>query len=99
VLVAEGRLPPSQGEVRFSARRTAQVTNYNEEEDGDSFVETEDETTPAYWATAVEDTGPVIDKILDHRPREGIGTTAALRCCRLLTRCRTRSLLCPEEGL
>jgi chromodomain-helicase-DNA-binding protein 1 len=72
MLVAEGRLPPSQVEVRFSARRTAQVTNYNEEDDGDSFVETEDETTPAYWANNVEDTGPVIDKILDHRPKEGI---------------------------
>jgi len=71
-LVAEGRLPPSRGEVRFSARRTAApVTNYNEDDEDDPFEEEEDETTPSYWATAVEDTGPVIDKILDHRPTEG----------------------------
>jgi chromodomain-helicase-DNA-binding protein 1 len=89
MLVAEGRLPPSQVEVRFSARRTAQVTNYNEEDDGDSFVETEDETTPAYWANNVEDTGPIIDKILDHRPKEGIGTIDPLWCCLSLTRYRS----------
>ncbi|KAH7095898.1 chromodomain helicase-like protein [Paraphoma chrysanthemicola] len=69
LMVAEGRLPPSQAEVRFSARRGAQVTNYNE--DGqDSFEEEEDDMTPSYWANAVEDTGPIIDKILDHRPKD-----------------------------
>ncbi|KAF1915035.1 hypothetical protein BDU57DRAFT_410203, partial [Ampelomyces quisqualis] len=45
LLVAEGRLPPSQAEVRFSARRSAQVTNYNEERE-DSFEEEEDDMTP-----------------------------------------------------
>ncbi|KAL6702600.1 ATP-dependent DNA helicase Hrp3 [Coniothyrium glycines] len=70
-LVAAGRLPPSQAEVRFSARRTGGVTNYNEEEDEDEFAESEDETTPNYWANAVEESGPIIDKILDHRPVEG----------------------------
>lgn len=29
--------------------------------------------TSAYWANAVEDSGPVIDKILDHRPKDGLG--------------------------
>jgi chromodomain-helicase-DNA-binding protein 1 len=73
LLVAEGRLPPSRNEVRFSARRTAQVTNYNEEEE-DSFEEDEEETTPNYWAgTTEENAGPTIDKILDHRPKEGTG--------------------------
>ncbi|KAF1840967.1 uncharacterized protein K460DRAFT_195645 [Cucurbitaria berberidis CBS 394.84] len=70
-LVAEGHLPPSQAEVRFSARRTAQVTNYNEDEEEDPFEEDDDETTPSYWVTATEETGPIIDKILDHRPRDG----------------------------
>ncbi|KAJ4367513.1 ATP-dependent DNA helicase Hrp3 [Neocucurbitaria cava] len=69
-LVAEGRAPPSQAEVRFSARRTAQVTNYNEDEEDDPFEEDEEETTPNYWVTAAEETGPMIDKILDHRPKE-----------------------------
>ncbi|KAF1944520.1 hypothetical protein EJ02DRAFT_94742 [Clathrospora elynae] len=71
-LVAEGRLPPSHAEVRFSARRAAQVTNYNEEEDADEFVEDDEEATASYWANLPEDNGPVIDKILDHRPKEGI---------------------------
>lgn len=31
--------------------------------------------TSAYWANAVEDAGPVIDKILDHRPKDGLGNT------------------------
>jgi len=79
--VAAGREPPSQAEVRFSARRTAQVANYNEEEDEDEFIEEDDETTPNYWATATEDTGPVIDKILDHRPKDGSGK---LGCCLLV---------------
>ncbi|KAH7388799.1 chromodomain helicase-like protein [Pyrenochaeta sp. MPI-SDFR-AT-0127] len=70
LLVAEGRLPPSQAEVRFSARRTGQVANYNEDEE-DPFEEDEDDTTPNYWATATEETGPIIDKILDHRPKDG----------------------------
>src|SRR5690349_19611289 len=69
--VAQGSLPPSHAEVRFSSRRTAQATNYNEEDDEDSFLESEDETTPAYWVNAPEESGPIIDKILDHRPLEG----------------------------
>jgi chromodomain-helicase-DNA-binding protein 1 len=73
LLVAEGHLPPSQAEVRFSSRRAAQVTNYNE--DGqDSFEEDEDDMTPTYWANATEESGPVIDKILDHRLKDGTGT-------------------------
>lgn len=44
------------------------MTNYNEDGE-DSFAESEDEMTPNYWATAAEeDAGPIIDKILDHRP-------------------------------
>ncbi|KAF9696258.1 hypothetical protein EKO04_006107 [Ascochyta lentis] len=71
LLIAQGSLPPSQAEVRFSSRHTAQATNYNEEEDEDSFLESEDENTPAYWASVPEETGPIIDKVLDHRPPEG----------------------------
>lgn len=36
-------------------------------------MEEDDEMTPNYWATAPEDAGPVIDKILDHRPKDGLG--------------------------
>ncbi|KAF2108545.1 chromodomain helicase-like protein [Lophiotrema nucula] len=70
--VAAGLLPPSRGEVRFSSRRTNQVTNYNEDEE-DQFEEDDaDETTPNYWANTVEDTGPAIDRILDHRAKVDI---------------------------
>ncbi|KAF2131439.1 hypothetical protein P153DRAFT_365028 [Dothidotthia symphoricarpi CBS 119687] len=72
LLVAEGRLPPSQAEVRFSARRTKAVTNYNEEEEEDPFVEDEDDEAPGYWPTEAEEKGPIIDKILDHRSKDGI---------------------------
>lgn len=78
-LVAEGQEPPSHAEVRFSARRSRQVTNYNEdEEEEDPFAADEDDLPPNYWATAVEDTGPAIDKILDHRPKSDIGMYVAV---------------------
>lgn len=67
LLVAEGQLPPSHAEVRFSSRRTKQVTNYNEDED-DPFEEDAEDLTPNYWVGAVEETGPIIDKVLGHRP-------------------------------
>ncbi|KAF2866719.1 P-loop containing nucleoside triphosphate hydrolase protein [Massariosphaeria phaeospora] len=69
LLVAEGRLPPSHAEVRFSSRRSKQVTNYNEEEEEDPFEEDEDAMASNYWADTVEETGPIIEKILDHRAK------------------------------
>ena len=49
------------------------MTNYNEDEE-DPFVEDEeDDTTPNYWGAAVEDTGPGIDRVLDHRAKADIG--------------------------
>ncbi|KAF2496183.1 hypothetical protein BU16DRAFT_526699 [Lophium mytilinum] len=76
--VAAGLLPPSHGEIRFSARQTKPVTNYNEDEDEDMFEEDDDETTPAYWETVVEDTSPAIDVVLDHRPQEGTEVDPAM---------------------
>jgi hypothetical protein len=69
------------------------VTNYNE--DGqDSFEEEEDDDmTPSYWANAEEDTGPIIDKILDHRPKDGAGTKVCSRIVSLLTMYRSRPFL------
>jgi chromodomain-helicase-DNA-binding protein 1 len=72
--VAEGQLPPSHAEVRFSQRRNKAVTNYNEDGE-ESFEEEDNEMTPSYWAAAAaaEDAGPAIDKVLDHRPKPDIG--------------------------
>ena len=36
-------------------------------------VDDDDNTTPNYWSATVEDTGPGIDKVLDHRPKEDLG--------------------------
>ncbi|KAH7130759.1 P-loop containing nucleoside triphosphate hydrolase protein [Dendryphion nanum] len=69
-MIAEGRLPPTQADVRFSSRRTRPIANYNEDEE-DPFEEDEEEgTTPNHYSPLVEDAGPSIDKVLDHRPKD-----------------------------
>jgi chromodomain-helicase-DNA-binding protein 1 len=78
LLVAAGELPPSHAEVRFSSRRTKQVTNYNEDEEDPFEEEDVEDMTPNYWSTTVDDSGPTIDKILDHKPKEGIGMSYSL---------------------
>ena len=71
-MVAAGRLPPSQAEVRFSSRRTKQVTNYNEDEEDQFEEDIDDDELPDYYSTVVEDTGPVIDKVVDYRLKESL---------------------------
>ncbi|KAF2706596.1 chromodomain helicase-like protein [Pleomassaria siparia CBS 279.74] len=71
-LVAAGHLPPSQAEVRFSSRRTKQVTNYNEDEEDQFEEDVDDDAIPNYYSTIVEDAGPGIDKVVDYRLKEGI---------------------------
>lgn len=61
-------ITPNQGEVRFSTRRAAKVSNYNEDND-DLFEDEEDVLTPNYWATAGEVSAPAIDVVLGHRLR------------------------------
>ncbi|KAF4549455.1 Chromodomain helicase hrp3-like protein [Elsinoe fawcettii] len=69
---AAGRDSPSLADIRFSTRRAAKVSNYNEE-DEDMFEEDDaDSTTPNYWVTAEEDTSPAIDVVLNHRVKEGV---------------------------
>lgn len=64
---------PIHGEVRFSTRRAAKISNYNEDDD-DIFDEDEaDEQTQRYGATTAEDNSPAIDAILNHRLRTDIG--------------------------
>jgi chromodomain-helicase-DNA-binding protein 1 len=48
------------------------VTNYNEDEE-DEFEASENDMTPNYWSTAVEDTGPAIDRVLDYRASADTG--------------------------
>jgi len=68
---ASGRDTPTHAEVRFSTRRAAKVSNYNEDGE-DMFEESDTENmTPNYWVTAQEDVGPAIDVVLHHRLQEG----------------------------
>lgn len=82
--VASGSGTPQLGEVRFSSRRAAKVSTYNEDENFDNFEEEDDteNVTPNYWTYAEEDNTPAIDAILNHRVIEGIGAhTASVKCC------------------
>jgi len=68
-------LTPIHAEVRFSTRRAAKVSNYNEDEDDDMFDEDDpDILTPSYWANGQEDNSPAIDIVLNHRLKPGIST-------------------------
>ena len=59
----------THGEVRFSTRKAAKVSNYNED-DEDPFDDEENILTPGYWITAPEEDTPAIDVVLNHRLRE-----------------------------
>lgn len=67
-----GRGTPNMSEVRFSTRRAAKVTNYNDD-DNFGISDEEEETTPSYYYT-YEDEGPAIDSVLNFRLKEGAGT-------------------------
>jgi chromodomain-helicase-DNA-binding protein 1 len=68
---ASGAGTPQLGEVRFSTRQAAKVTNYNEEDDyGFSEEDTENVTPNNYVA---EQTGPSVDTVLNHRLIHGAG--------------------------
>jgi chromodomain-helicase-DNA-binding protein 1 len=63
------------GGKRWSSRRAAQVSVGAYQESDVDEDEGEDEATPNYWAADVEDNSPYIDKILRHRPKEGVELT------------------------
>lgn len=71
-------LTPSHAEVRFSTRRSAKVSNYNEDDDDDDmFLEDNDpdNLTPNYWV-GEEDNSPAIDIVLNHRLRADVTTAS-----------------------
>ena len=68
-------LTPQHAEIRFSTRRAAKVSTYNEDEDDDMLLEEDDEMlTPNYWANGVEDNSPAIDIVLNHRLKTDVTT-------------------------
>jgi len=57
--------------VRFSTRRAAKVSTYNENDEDDEDEEDSDVLTPNYWTgDAVDENVPAIDIILKHRRKE-----------------------------
>lgn len=69
---------PTHGEVRFSTRKAAKVSNYNED-DEDTFEEEDpDMLTPNYWTTVPDENIQAIDLVLNHRLREG--TSKVIDC-------------------
>jgi len=64
---AAGMNGPSATDVRFSNRRAGKITTYAEDGNDDDLLEDDesDVLTPNYYVP--EDTGPAIDKVLDHR--------------------------------
>lgn len=67
----------AHGEIRFSTRKAAKVSTYNEDDD-DMFNEDEDELTPNYWAAGPDESLPAIDVVLDHRLRDD--TSESIPC-------------------
>ncbi|KAI9730507.1 MAG: hypothetical protein M1834_005748 [Cirrosporium novae-zelandiae] len=63
---------PTHAELRFSTRRAARVSNYNEDDNDDMFAEDESELTPNYWITE-NDNRPAIDVVLNHRHPDEAG--------------------------
>ena len=72
LLQSAAGLAPTHAEVRFSTRKAAKVSNYNED-DGDMFSEDEtDMLTTNYWATGADENVPAIDAVLNHRLKDDI---------------------------
>ncbi|CAK4032372.1 related to transcriptional regulator CHD1 [Lecanosticta acicola] len=69
--MTSGSGTPQLSEVRFSTRRAAKVTNYNEDDNFDLSDEDTENMTPNYWTYAEEDNSPAIDVVLNHRVKEG----------------------------
>ena len=57
--------------MRFSTRKAAKVTNYNEDDGLGLSEEDTENMTPNYW-TYAEDVGPAIDSVLNHRFKEDV---------------------------
>lgn len=62
-------ITPAHGEVRFSTRKAAKVSNYNEDDD-DMFDDEADMMPQNNWDVSPEENVPAIDAVLNHRLRD-----------------------------
>ncbi|WPG99478.1 chromodomain helicase hrp3 [Acrodontium crateriforme] len=69
-----GRGTPQLSEVRFSTRKAAKVTSYNDDDDELGLSDDDTEMTPAYYYVE-EDNSPAVDAILNHRLKENADAT------------------------
>ena len=65
-------ITPAHGEVRFSTRKAAKVSNYNEDDD-DMFDDEADMVAQEYWTAGPDENVPAIDAVLNHRLRNDTG--------------------------
>ena len=87
---------PAHGEVRFSTRKAAKVSNYNEDDD-DMFDDEADLVPQSAWAAPEEDV-LAIDAVLNHRLREDTRMSTETRMAVLVTEfMQVKSLLILEE--
>ena len=71
-----GSLAPVHAEVRFSTRSTNKVVSYKEDDEDDGlFGEDASYAVAVDASMEVDDSTPAIDKVLNHRFKEGIDTT------------------------
>lgn len=74
LLQSADSLTPQHAEIRFSTRRAAKVSTYNEDEDDDMFEEDDENMTPNYWVNGQEDNSPAIDIVLNHQLKADVTT-------------------------
>lgn len=74
IMQSRSSAEPIHGEIRFSTRRAARVSNYNEDEDDDDLLDDDDlqYTGADYWVAEPDENIPAIDVVLNHRYKPGV---------------------------
>ncbi|KAK2767760.1 hypothetical protein FQN54_003919 [Arachnomyces sp. PD_36] len=68
---------PLHGEIRFSTRRAARVSNYNEDEGDDDIFEDDSAQYQAEYYAQPDENIPAIDSVLNHRLKADADTPRA----------------------
>lgn len=79
LLQSGDNLAPTHAEVRFSTRRAAKISNYNEDDDDDMFEDDDPNAAANNYYYEEEDTRPAIDIVLNHRLRPNAASSSPTR--------------------